>query len=58
MNNDGVVTLESQLSMPIQQQAQTVTGINADHVSILSDENTLLLLNQILDNTEAGDVDP
>lgn len=48
-NNDGAVTIESQLSMPIQAQAHQVIGINADHTGILSDDSTLLSLNRILD---------
>ena len=57
VNNDGAVTISSQLNMPIQKQAGQVIGIDADHVGILSDTNTLFFLNQILEQA-ASDTTP
>lgn len=53
-NNDGVVSMESQLSLPIQRQAFRLAGFNTDHVGILSDAASLDLLNEIQRNAEAG----
>lgn len=48
-NTDGTVTLSSQLFMQAQEEAARVVGIDATHVSILSDTNTIRKLNQLLE---------
>lgn len=63
-NNDGTVTLASQLRSPAQAEARMIYGFDEDHVSILSSPRVLSQFNAILDNlsqrrateTDAGHV--
>ncbi|MCF7848176.1 MAG: alpha/beta hydrolase [Kiritimatiellales bacterium] len=48
-NTDGAVSLKSQLSMQAQDEASRVIGIDATHVSILSNTNVITQLNQLLE---------
>ena len=54
VNNDGTVTLISQLDMHIQNQAERIIGIDTSHVDILSDKTALDMLNRILNGAEPG----
>jgi hypothetical protein len=47
-NTDGAVSIKSQLSIPAQSQANSLTGVAADHVGILSDLFALERFNAIL----------
>jgi pimeloyl-ACP methyl ester carboxylesterase len=47
-NTDGTVPIKSQLYMPVQEQAESVVGIAANHVSILSDADSIRLFNAAL----------
>jgi len=47
-NTDGAVSLASQLYPPAQEQAVRLYGVDADHVGIISDTNTLAILNGIM----------
>ncbi|VGO12869.1 hypothetical protein PDESU_01423 [Pontiella desulfatans] len=49
VNNDGVVTLRSQLSSRIQAGATRVVGIDADHVEILSAPESLKTMDRLFD---------
>ena len=46
-NNDGAVTIKSQLVMPIQRLTERATGIDATHVGILSDSNAVEMVRQL-----------
>lgn len=47
-NNDGIVTLESQLDPRAQMEAKMVFGFKEDHTSILSSKRVATLINTIL----------
>jgi pimeloyl-ACP methyl ester carboxylesterase len=47
-NNDGAVTLESQLDYRIQHQAQDLFGFDEDHVKVLFSEDVITIFNDIL----------
>lgn len=49
-NNDGTVTLASQLRSPAQAEAKMIYGFDEDHVSILSSPQVLSQFNAILDS--------
>jgi len=51
-NNDGTITLASQLMTPAQAEARMVYGFDEDHVSILSSPRVLAQYNAILDSVE------
>ncbi|MBF9017538.1 MULTISPECIES: hypothetical protein [unclassified Oceanispirochaeta] len=55
-NDDGSVTLSSQLYPGAQNSAERVIGINANHVGILSDAESLRIFNSVLDSYYAGDL--
>ncbi|MDT8389477.1 MAG: hypothetical protein RRC34_03105 [Lentisphaeria bacterium] len=48
-NSDGAVALSSELFLQAQEESVRATGINDSHVGILSNTNTLRILNQIFD---------
>ncbi|MDF7823396.1 alpha/beta hydrolase [Pontiellaceae bacterium B12227] len=50
VNNDGTVTLQSQLYDPAQTAAERVIGIDANHASIMSDPGTHTWINLFLKN--------
>lgn len=53
-NNDGAVTLESQLDYRIQRQARELYGFDEDHVRVLFSEDVVAIFNGILkDRAEA-----
>lgn len=47
-NNDGAVTLESQLDYRAQREAQQIVGVNAGHVDILRDKDLLQAVGTLL----------
>jgi pimeloyl-ACP methyl ester carboxylesterase len=47
-NNDGAVTIESQLDYRVQRQAAKLYGLQQDHVGILFSEDVVRTLNRIL----------
>ena len=47
-NNDGTVTLASQLKLQAQQEARQVRGFNVRHTEILSNKDSLSFLNNVL----------
>ena len=47
-NNDGVVSIASQLRLEAQEEALIVRGINASHMGILQDNNVSSLIDRIL----------
>ncbi len=47
-NNDGVVTLESELDPRVQEEAKMVYGFKEDHSSILSSKRVATIINTIL----------
>ncbi len=53
-NNDNTVTLESMLDMRAQAEALKVTGLNEDHVSILSSPEMMTQFKSVLSATEAN----
>jgi pimeloyl-ACP methyl ester carboxylesterase len=53
-NNDGAVTLESQLDYRVQEKAQRLRGFNENHVTILSSEEMVAVFNQILHDRAAS----
>ncbi|ARN22887.1 esterase/lipase family protein [Piscinibacter gummiphilus] len=53
-NNDGVVTLASQLRGPAQAEAKLVYGFDEDHVSILSSPRVWALVNTLLANADTA----
>jgi pimeloyl-ACP methyl ester carboxylesterase len=53
-NNDNTVTLESMLDPRAQADALKVTGLNEDHVSILSSREMMKHFKTVLDDTEAN----
>ena len=48
-NNDGTVEVSSQLDMRAQKDAMAVWGLNEDHMSILSSEDSISFLNQAIE---------
>ena len=48
-NNDGTVTIESQLSLKAQEDAKSIRGFNANHVGILSDPQALEYFRSLMD---------
>ncbi len=48
-NNDGTVTLSSQLPLKAQENAITIRGFNANHTGILSDPQTLEYFHSLMD---------
>jgi pimeloyl-ACP methyl ester carboxylesterase len=50
-NSDGVVSIASQLHMPVQEQAALVRGYNETHTSILKNANLQTLINTILEQS-------
>ncbi len=48
VSNDGVVTLASQLKINVQKSAQKTLGFNEDHASILTSQDMIAELNEIL----------
>ena len=50
-NNDGVVTLRSQLSLPAQKASVKTRGVYEDHVLILSSKTTSDTLNDFLERS-------
>jgi len=50
-NNDGTIEISSQLDMRAQKDAVAVWGLNEDHMSILTSEDAISILNQAI---EAG----
>ncbi|MGV8059523.1 MAG: esterase/lipase family protein [Smithellaceae bacterium] len=53
-NNDNTVTLESMLDLRAQSDALKVTGLNEDHVSILSSPEMMTQFKAVLSRTEAN----
>jgi pimeloyl-ACP methyl ester carboxylesterase len=53
-NNDNTVTLESMLDLRAQADALKVTGLNEDHVSILSSPEMMAQFQSVLASTEAN----
>ena len=53
IDNDGTVTLASQLDQRAQQQAKRLFGVNASHRNILRNEAVIASFNSILSNTTA-----
>lgn len=49
-NNDGSVTLDSQLFLQAQDEASRITGIHAGHTEILSEPAAIDRVNRVLDN--------
>jgi len=47
-NNDGAVTLESQLDYRVQRKAQKIYGFDEDHVNVLFSEDMAAIFNAIL----------
>jgi hypothetical protein len=47
-NNDGAVTLESQLDYRVQHKAQALYGFNEDHVNVLFSEDVVASFNATL----------
>ncbi len=47
-NNDGAVTLESQLDYRVQRQARELYGFDEDHVKVLHSEDVVAIFNAIL----------
>jgi len=47
-NNDGAVTLESQLDYRVQRQARKLYGFDEDHVQVLFSEDLVAIFNDIL----------
>lgn len=52
-NNDGTVTLESQLRGPAQAEARMVLGFDEDHVSILRSRRVIARVQSVLDHAMA-----
>lgn len=53
-NNDNTVTLESMLDLRAQADALKVTGLNEDHISILSSPEMMAQFKAVLASTEAN----
>jgi hypothetical protein len=47
-NNDGAVTLESQLDYRAQRQARAIYGFNENHVKVLFSDDVIDIFNDIL----------
>jgi hypothetical protein len=47
-NNDGAVTLESQLDYRVQRQAREIYGFDEDHVKVLESDDVIDIFNDIL----------
>ncbi len=47
-NNDGAVTLESQLDYRVQRHAQSLDGFDEDHVQVLYSEDVVAVFNVAL----------
>jgi hypothetical protein len=48
-NNDGAVTLESQLDYRVQRHAEDLFGFDEDHVKVLYSEDVVAIFNTILE---------
>ena len=53
-NNDGAVTLESQLDYRVQRHARALFGFNEDHVKVLSSEDMIDIFNTVLGERADG----
>lgn len=53
-NNDGTVSLASQLALPAQQEARKVYGFNEGHTSILRSAAVVATVQELLDSTDGG----
>ena len=50
-NNDGSVEVSSQLDLRAQKDATAIWGLNEDHMSILTSQDSIFFLNQALETT-------
>lgn len=51
IDGDGVVSMESQIPVDLQEEAEKIYGFNSGHASVLQDENFIARFNVILEET-------